>query len=53
MCPHEKAAQHTVRFRLKYPEGSLLLNLASPWNWIYKADLLSKDIHWVDGLSPG
>jgi peptide/nickel transport system substrate-binding protein len=39
---------HTVRFRLKYPEGSLLLNLASPWNWIYKADLLAKDIHWYE-----
>jgi peptide/nickel transport system substrate-binding protein len=39
---------HTVRFRLKYPEGSLLLNLASPWNWIYKADLLAKDMHWYE-----
>ncbi|HEY7653296.1 MAG TPA: ABC transporter substrate-binding protein, partial [Methylomirabilota bacterium] len=28
---------YTVRFRLKWPESSLLLNLASPWNWIYKA----------------
>ena len=34
---------HTVRFRLKYPESSFLLNLASPWNWIYKADILAKD----------
>jgi len=39
---------HTVRFRLKYPESSLLLNLASPWNWIYKADLLAKDMHWYE-----
>src|SRR5207249_921308 len=31
---------YTVRFRLKRPESSLLLNLASPWNWIYKADSL-------------
>jgi peptide/nickel transport system substrate-binding protein len=38
----------TVRFRLKRPEASLLLNLASPWNWIYKADLLAKDIHWYE-----
>src|SRR5216683_1726866 len=38
----------TVRFRLKRPESSLLLNLASPWNWIYKADLLAKDIHWYE-----
>jgi peptide/nickel transport system substrate-binding protein len=39
---------YTVRFRLKYPESSLLLNLASPWNWIYKADLLAKDMHWYE-----
>src|SRR6266568_8550793 len=31
---------YTVRFRLKRPESSMLLNLASPWNWIYKADIL-------------
>jgi peptide/nickel transport system substrate-binding protein len=39
---------YTVRFRLKWPESSLLLNLASPWNFIYKADLLNKDIHWYE-----
>jgi peptide/nickel transport system substrate-binding protein len=39
---------HTVRFRLKWPESSLLLNLASPWNWIYKADILAKDIRWYE-----
>jgi len=39
---------YTVRFRLKWPESSLLLNLASPWNWIYKADILAKDMHWYD-----
>ena len=38
----------TVRFRLKWPESSLLLNLASPWNWIYKADILAKDIKWYE-----
>ncbi len=37
---------YTVRFRLKYPESSFLLNLASPWNWIYKADILAKDMNW-------
>jgi len=37
---------HTVRFTLKWPESSLLLNLASPWNWIYKADILAKDPQW-------
>src|SRR5207245_1657832 len=35
----------TFVVKLKYPEPSILLNLASPWNWIYKADLLAKDPH--------
>ena len=35
---------NTVRFRLKWAESSFLLNVASPWNFIYKADLLAKDI---------
>jgi peptide/nickel transport system substrate-binding protein len=39
---------YTIRFRLKWPEPSLLLNLASPWNWIYKADILAKDMHWYE-----
>jgi peptide/nickel transport system substrate-binding protein len=39
---------YTVRFRLKWAESSLLLNLASPWNWIYKADILAKDQHWYE-----
>ena len=47
---------YTVRFRLKWPESSLPLNLASPWNWIYRADVLAKDIHWyethVNGTGP-
>ena len=38
----------TVRFKLKWPEGSFLLNLASPWNWVYKADILAKDMHWYE-----
>ncbi len=38
----------TVRFRLRWPEASLLSSLASPWNFIYKADLLEKDIHWYE-----
>jgi peptide/nickel transport system substrate-binding protein len=38
----------TVRFRLKWPESSLLLNLSSPWNWIYKADILAKDMTWYE-----
>jgi peptide/nickel transport system substrate-binding protein len=38
----------TVRFRLKWAEASFLSGLASPWNFIYKADLLAKDIHWYE-----
>jgi peptide/nickel transport system substrate-binding protein len=38
----------TFVVKLKYPEGSILLNLASPWNFIYKADLLAKDSHWYE-----
>ena len=38
----------TVVFKLKYPESSMLLNLASPWNWIYKADILAKDPRWYE-----
>jgi peptide/nickel transport system substrate-binding protein len=47
---------YTVRFHLKWPESSLLLNLASPWNFIYRADVLAKDIHWyethINGTGP-
>ncbi|MBM4443140.1 MAG: ABC transporter substrate-binding protein, partial [Candidatus Rokubacteria bacterium] len=38
----------TVVFKLKYAESSMLLNLASPWNWIYKADILAKDPRWYE-----
>ena len=38
----------TFVIKLKYPESSMLLNLASPWNWIYKADILAKDPHWYE-----
>ena len=36
----------TVRFRLKWPEASFLVNLSSPFNWIYKADILARDARW-------
>ena len=39
---------HTVRFRLKWPEASFLVSLASPYNWIIKADILAKDIRWYE-----
>ena len=38
----------TVRFRLKWHEASFLVNLASPYNWIYKADILAKDVRWYE-----
>ncbi|MBI2219182.1 MAG: ABC transporter substrate-binding protein [Candidatus Rokubacteria bacterium] len=52
----EAVDPYTVRFRLKWPESSFLLNLSSPWNWIYRAETLEKDIRWyeknVNGTGP-
>ena len=42
----EAPNDRTVVFRLKWPAGSLLANLASPWNFVYKADILEKDPNW-------
>src|SRR5215475_10145796 len=42
----EAPTPDTIVFRLKYPEASFLTNLAQPWNWIYKADILAKDPNW-------
>src|SRR2546428_4953453 len=39
---------HTVVFRLKWPQASFLTNLASPYNWIFKADILAKDMRWYE-----
>jgi peptide/nickel transport system substrate-binding protein len=39
---------NTFVVKLKYPEASILLNLASPWNWIYKAEILAKDPKWYE-----
>jgi peptide/nickel transport system substrate-binding protein len=36
----------TVRITLKQPSPAMLTFLASPWNYIYKAELLEKDPHW-------
>ena len=38
----ETPDEHTVVFRLKWPTASFLSGLASPWNFIYKADILAK-----------
>ncbi|MBI2201374.1 MAG: ABC transporter substrate-binding protein [Armatimonadetes bacterium] len=39
---------NTVVFKVKWRSPSLLLNLASPFNWVYKADLLARDPHWYE-----
>jgi peptide/nickel transport system substrate-binding protein len=39
---------HTVVFRLKEASASFLAALSSPWNWIYKADILAKDPNWYE-----
>ncbi len=44
----EAAGADTVVFRLKYPEASFIASVASPWNWIYKADILAKDPRWYE-----
>jgi peptide/nickel transport system substrate-binding protein len=44
----EAVDPHTVAFRLKEPAGSFLLSLSSPYNFIYKADILAKDMHWYE-----
>jgi len=41
-------APYTVVFRLKWPSASFLSSIASPFNWIYKADILARDIHWYE-----
>lgn len=39
---------HTVIFRLKRPAASFLATLASPFNFIYKAEILAKDPKWYE-----
>src|SRR5262245_488695 len=39
---------HTVTFKLKEPSASFISSMASPWNFIYKADILAKDPHWYE-----
>jgi peptide/nickel transport system substrate-binding protein len=38
----------TLVFKLKYTSASFLANLASPWNFVYKADILAKDPRWYE-----
>ena len=44
----EAPDDQTVRFRLKWPSASMLSGLASPWNFIYRAETLAKDMHWYE-----
>jgi peptide/nickel transport system substrate-binding protein len=37
---------YTVVFRLKNASGSFMASLLSPYNFIYKADILAKDMTW-------
>lgn len=38
----------TVVFHLKWKSPSFIQNVASPWNWIYKAEILDRDPHWYE-----
>lgn len=44
----EAPDDHTVVFRLKWPSASFLASLASPFNFVYKADILAKDPRWFE-----
>ena len=38
----------TVVFKLRWPSASFLALVASPYNWIYKAEILAKDPRWYE-----
>lgn len=38
----------TVAFKLKQPAAAVLANLASPWNYLYKASSLAQDPRWFE-----
>ena len=38
----------TVAFHLKFASEAFLPVLANPYNWIYKADILTRDPHWYE-----
>jgi peptide/nickel transport system substrate-binding protein len=39
---------YVVAFKLKWPSPSFIHSLASPWNWIFKADILERDVRWYE-----
>ncbi|MGH7263931.1 MAG: ABC transporter substrate-binding protein [Candidatus Rokuibacteriota bacterium] len=38
----------TVVIHLNFASAAFLPALANPYNWIYKADILAKDMHWYE-----
>jgi len=44
----EAPGPDTVIFRLKYPQTSFIAGAASPFNFIYKAEVLARDPHWYE-----
>jgi peptide/nickel transport system substrate-binding protein len=44
----ETPDDHTVVFRLKHASAGFVSSLASPWNFVYKADILARDPHWYE-----
>jgi peptide/nickel transport system substrate-binding protein len=44
----EAPDERTVIFRLKHPQPAMLAFLASPWNFIYKAEILERDPRWYE-----
>jgi len=44
----EAPDSYTVVFRLRWPQNSFLSSLASPYNWIYKAEILARDPRWYE-----
>ncbi len=40
--------RYEVQFRLKQPSGSFIASMLSPYNFLYKADILAKDPHWYE-----
>jgi peptide/nickel transport system substrate-binding protein len=44
----EAPSADTVVFRLKWPEASFIASLSSPWNWIFKAEILAKEPRWYE-----
>ena len=38
----------TVVFRLQFATEAFMPALANPYNWIYEANILAKDVHWYE-----